>query len=81
MQPLRAKVRNGRLVLDEPTDLPEGEVVELVPVDEVLQNGGDHLDDEEREQLHAALERSVVQAEDGQLVDAEEVMAELRNLR
>lgn len=30
MQPIRAHVRNGRLVLDEPTDLPEGEVVELV---------------------------------------------------
>jgi hypothetical protein len=31
MQPLRAHVRNGRLVLDEPTDLPEGQMVELVP--------------------------------------------------
>ncbi len=27
---VRARVRNGRLVLDEPTDLPEGTVVELV---------------------------------------------------
>jgi hypothetical protein len=34
MQTLRAHVHNGRLVLDEPTDLPEGEVVELVPVTE-----------------------------------------------
>ena len=81
MQPLRAQVRNGRLVLDEPTDLPEGEVVDLVPIDEVLAGGGDYLDDEERTRLHAALERSVVQAEEGQLVDAEEVMAELRTLR
>ncbi len=81
MQPLRAQVRNGRLVLDEPTDLPEGEVVDLVPIDEVLAGGGDYLDDEERKRLHAALERSVVQAEEGQLVDAEEVMAELRTLR
>ncbi len=40
MQPLKAHVHNGRLVLDEPTDLPEGEVVELVPVDEVLASGG-----------------------------------------
>ena len=31
----RARVRNGRLILDDPTDLPEGEVVELVRVDEV----------------------------------------------
>jgi hypothetical protein len=33
MPPLRAQVRNGRLVLDKPTDLPEGEVVYLRPVD------------------------------------------------
>ena len=26
---VRARVRNGRLVVDEPTDLPEGSVVEL----------------------------------------------------
>lgn len=80
MQPLRAKVHNGRLVLDEPTSLPEGEVVELVAVDDVLANGGDYLDGEERQRLHAALERSVVQSEQGQLVDADEVLAELRNL-
>jgi len=29
MQPLKAHVRNGRLVLDEPTDLPEGKEVQL----------------------------------------------------
>lgn len=81
MPPLRAKVHNGRLVLDEPTDLPEGEVVELVPVDEVLAHGGDYLDDEERQRLHEALERSVVEAEQGELIDADEVMAELRTLR
>lgn len=73
MQSLRAKVHNGRLVLDEPTSLPEGEVVELVAVDDVLANGGDYLDGEERQRLHEALERSVVQGEQGQLVDADEV--------
>ncbi len=81
MQPLKAQVRNGRLLLDEPTDLPEGEVVEMIPVDEVLTRGGDYLDDEERERLHQALEISVRQAEQGQLIDADEVMAELRTLR
>lgn len=44
MHALKAHVQNGRLVLDEPTDLPEGEVVELVPLDEVLANGGDYRD-------------------------------------
>ena len=29
-------MKNGRLVLDEPTDLPEGKEIELVPLDDVL---------------------------------------------
>ena len=33
MSLFRARVRNGRLVLDEPTELPEGSVVDLVPAD------------------------------------------------
>jgi hypothetical protein len=81
MQPLKAHVRNGRLVLDEPTDLPEGEEVELVPVDEVLARGGDYLDDEERAALHRELEASIAEAEAGQLVDIDEVLAELRAAR
>ena len=81
MQPLKAHVHNGRLVLDEPTDLPEGEVVELVPVDEVLANGGDYLDDEERAALHAELEASLAEAKAGKLIDADEVLAELRTMR
>jgi hypothetical protein len=50
---LRATVKAGRLVLDEPVDLSEGTVVELMPVDQ-----GDDLDDEDRARLHAALDRS-----------------------
>ena len=78
MHALRAQVKNGRLVLDEPTDLPEGEVVELVPVDEVLASGGDYLDDEERERLHESLRESIEQMKAGQLIDADEALAELR---
>lgn len=33
MQAMKAHVKGGRLVLDEPTDLPDGEVVYLVPLD------------------------------------------------
>jgi hypothetical protein len=43
MSPLRARVENGRLVLHEPTTLPEGTVIELVADDE-----GDDLTDDER---------------------------------
>ena len=78
---LKAHVKNGRLVLDEPTDRPEGDVIELVPLDEVLASGGDHLDDEERAALHAELEASIAEADAGKLVDAAVVLAELRAAR
>jgi hypothetical protein len=78
MQSFRARVHNGRLVLDEPTDLPEGEVVELVPLDEVLARGGDDLDDEERARLHQSIERGIDDVKAGRTVDAHEVIARLR---
>jgi len=40
MQPLKAHVKNGPLVMDEPTDLPEGEVVGLVLVDDGMDSHG-----------------------------------------
>ncbi|GAC1588975.1 MAG: hypothetical protein NVS3B20_16510 [Polyangiales bacterium] len=81
MPHLQAHVQNGRLVLDEPTDLPEGQLVELVPLNEVLANGGDDLDDEERAALRRELEASVAEMKAGKLVDADEVLAELRAMR
>lgn len=78
MQPLRARVRNGRLILDEPTELPEGEEVELMRVDDALANGGDDLDDEERERLHRSIERGLEDAKAGRTVEASVVMARLR---
>jgi hypothetical protein len=78
MQPLKAHVHNGRLVLDEPTDLPEGEIVELVPLDEVLDGGGDYLDDGERAALHRSIERGLEDVKAGRTVGAREVIEELR---
>jgi hypothetical protein len=78
MRALKAHVKAGRLVLDEPTDLPEGEEVSLVPLDEVLVSGGDYLDDEERERLHESLRESIRQMKSGQTVDAATALAELR---
>jgi hypothetical protein len=75
MQPLKARVHNGRLVLDEPTELPEGEIVELVPHDAALD---DELDDEERAQLRRALDEDIEQRKAGQTIDVAEAMAELR---
>jgi len=71
MQSLKAHVKNGRLTLDEPTELPDGTEVHLAIVDD------DELDDVERARLHEALERSVAQAKAGQLIDADEVIGRL----
>lgn len=75
MQPLKAHVKNGRLLLDEPTDLPEGEVIELVPADT------DEMDADEREALHESLSVSIEQMKNGELIDADEVLARLRARR
>ena len=81
MKPLKAHVHKGRLVLDEPTTRPDGEVVELVPLDEILSGGGDYLDAPERAALHEELEASVADARAGHLVDADEVLDDLRARR
>lgn len=73
---LHATVRRGRLVLDTPVELPEGQVVELQFADL-----GDALDETERAKLHRALLKSAQQADRGALIPAEEVLAELRGQR
>lgn len=78
MRALKAHVKGGRLVLDEPTDLPEGADLELVPLDEVLGSGGDSLDGEERRRLHESIERGLDDVRAGRTVDAEQALARLR---
>ena len=71
---LKARVKAGRLVVDEPTDLPEGTEVELLPLDP-----GDWLDDEDRAALHKALMDSEEDVKAGRVADAETVLRELRS--
>jgi hypothetical protein len=78
MQAVKGIVKNGRLVVNEPTELPEGEVVELVPLDEVLANGGDYLDDEERARLHEAIDKGLADVKAGRTVEASKVIEKLR---
>jgi hypothetical protein len=78
MQPLRATVHQGRLVLDEPTDLPEGEVVYLQPVEGVVADPGDDVADDEREALHRELQASIREADAGATEDFGQMLAELR---
>jgi hypothetical protein len=71
-QPLRARVRNGRLVLDEPTDLPEGTEIALVPAD-----SWDDLPDDDRQRLHEALASSQEDCQHGRLRPVDDVFDEL----
>ena len=70
---LKARVHDGRLILDEPIDLPEGTEVELVPA-----NDGDDLDDADRARLHAAITRSAEQFRSGRSIPAEKVLELLK---
>jgi hypothetical protein len=70
---LKARVKAGRLVVDEPTDLPDGTEIELLPLDP-----GDWLDESQRAALHQALRDSDEDVTAGRLVDAEAVLRELR---
>jgi hypothetical protein len=71
---LKARVKAGRLVMDEPTDLPEGTEVELLPLDP-----GDWLDEASRAALHQALSASEEDINAGRLIDADVVLRELRS--
>ena len=70
---LKARVRAGRSVVDEPTDLPEGTELELLPLDP-----GDWLDETDRVLLHGALQQSEGDVHAGRLISAEDILRELR---
>jgi len=74
MQPLKAHVHNGRLVLDEPTDLPEGTEVELIAVD-------DDFDPEERARLLQAIDEGIEDFERGDHIDGFDLIAQMRAAR
>jgi hypothetical protein len=78
MHAVKGRVENGRIKLDEPTDLPEGKLVELVPLDEVFLGGGEGLDDEERAALHEAIHEGIADMEAGRTMDAKTAIDQLR---
>ena len=71
MKALKAHLRGGRVVLDEPTELPDGTEIELTVVED------DDFEPEERARLDAALDAGIAAACAGDLVDADEVIREL----
>ena len=68
MQALKAHVRGGRIVVDDPTDLPEGTELYLMPGDD-----GDGLDAEERAELHQAIQESEHELDAGKVVSEAEI--------
>jgi hypothetical protein len=69
---LKAQVKGGRPILDEPIDLPEGTEVELTLVED------DELDPEEWARLHQAIEDGAQDIERGDYDDGFEFIALLR---
>jgi hypothetical protein len=76
MSALRARVRNGRLVLDVPTQFPEGTEFDLVIADQ-----DDDLDAEERAALDSTLAQSWEQARAGQTRPVTEFLEDLKARR
>ena len=72
MSPIKAQVKNGRLVLDQPTNLPEGTEVELV-----IAEHWDDLHAEDRERLESALAQSEQDVRAGRLTPADRVLDRL----
>ena len=74
MHARKLQVKNGRLVLDEPTTLPDGAEVEVLVID-------DELSAEERAELHASLDRALDDSEAGRGMDAWEYLKQYRARR
>lgn len=74
MLPLKAHVKNGRIVVDEPTDLPEGTAVMIAAEDQ------DKLDDmspEDRVQLDTVLDAGFRAIREGRVVEGDEIVRRL----
>jgi hypothetical protein len=70
----KIQVKNGRLMLDEPTDLPDGAEVEILVLD-------DELTAEERAELHTSLDRALGDSDAGRGMDAWEYLERYRARR
>ena len=73
---IRGSGIDGKLVVQHPTDLPEGTVVDLV-----LDDGGDDLTADEIARLDAQLALAEAQAQAGQTTPAATVLQALRHDR
>jgi hypothetical protein len=65
---------NGRIIVDERVDLPDGAEIHVYLYDAAV----DAMSREERAALERALDRSLAQADAGDLIDADEILGELQ---
>jgi hypothetical protein len=72
MATLQARVKNGHIVVDEKSDLPEGTAVTLQLLD------GDEMTDEELADLEAVVDRARADIAAGRGISAEELLALVR---
>jgi len=75
MSLLRGRVQGGRIVIQDPVDLPEGTEVRLDLVEQ--DDDGDQLDPEDRARLEAAIIKGRQEIVDGKGIPAEQVVSEL----
>jgi hypothetical protein len=76
MMTLKAHVKNGHVVLDEPAELPEGAPAEVrIDVGELVD---EDMDEQERAVLEEAIEEGLADADAGRVVEASVVLEKLR---
>ena len=71
---IKVRVKEGRIVVNEPTDLPDGTEIEFLLLDP-----GDWLDETDRAALHDALQQSETDIASSKLVSAEAILADLKS--
>ena len=70
---LRGHVESGRIVVDDPMDLPDGTEVEIAVAND------DEMTPEERAEIESAIDTSLEQVARGEGSPAEEVLRRLRS--
>ena len=81
MQPLKARVENGRYVIEAKANLPDGTELYLVPANEAgdqLLMEDDGLTAGEREEVSTMIEESFEDEAAGHMKDFSQVLATLR---
>jgi hypothetical protein len=71
MQVIKTTVRNGRIIVDEPTTLPDGHEVELCVVND------DGMSEAERHRLHASIARGIRDGRAGREMDLDSFVDQL----